>query len=273
MVTSLPSTCTGLSSSWAGYEVVWVALVDQAEAFSGQGHIAILDPIFKGTGVFVASGKSWKALWCFSLATMKDFGMGKRSIEERIKEEARCLVEELQKTQEKFQAESDRVIGTQLLPAPEDGAKMPYTDAVIHKIQRFSDITPCGLPHSGTTVYPILSPATLWHPDPCHFEKPDVFSPGHFLDPQGNFRKQDETACLGETLARSKLFLFLTVLQSFSLGSPKPLQDINLTPRTNGQGRLPPVVQVSFLPCREPRQEMQIPSESSNPAPISTQNS
>lgn len=30
--------------------MVWVALVDQAEAFSGQGHIAILDPIFKGTG-------------------------------------------------------------------------------------------------------------------------------------------------------------------------------------------------------------------------------
>ena len=26
------------------------ALVDQAEAFSGRGHIAIIDPVFQGTG-------------------------------------------------------------------------------------------------------------------------------------------------------------------------------------------------------------------------------
>ena len=33
-----------------GYEAMREALVDQAEAFSGRGHIAILDPVFQGTG-------------------------------------------------------------------------------------------------------------------------------------------------------------------------------------------------------------------------------
>lgn len=39
-----------------------------------------------------------------------------------------------------------------------------------------------------TTVYTILS--SVLH-DPYHFEKPDAFHPGHFLDLEGNFRKQE----------------------------------------------------------------------------------
>ena len=51
------------------------------------------------SGLGLASGKSWKVLRRFSVTTMKDFGMGKRNIEERIKEKAQSLVEELQKSQ------------------------------------------------------------------------------------------------------------------------------------------------------------------------------
>uniref|UniRef100_A0A8C6RYJ1 Cytochrome P450 n=1 Tax=Nannospalax galili TaxID=1026970 RepID=A0A8C6RYJ1_NANGA len=169
---------------------------------------------------------------------------------------------------EKVQKEIEEVIGLHRLPTLDDHIKMPYTEAVIHEIQRFSDLLPIGVPHKvtkdtlfrgyllpkNTEVYPLLSSALH---DPRYFEKPDTFNPDHFLDANGALKKNEafmpfsigKRICLGEGIARNELFLFFTtILQNFSVASPMAPKDIDLTPKESGVVRIPPTYQISFLP-------------------------
>ncbi|XP_059102804.1 cytochrome P450 2C27-like isoform X3 [Peromyscus eremicus] len=168
----------------------------------------------------------------------------------------------------KVQEEIDRVVGRHRSPCMQDRIHMPYTDAMIHEVQRFIDLIPTSVPHAvtcdtkfrnylipkGTTI--ITSLSSVLH-DSKEFPNPEMFDPGHFLDKNGNFKKSDyfmpfsagKRICAGEGLARMELFLFLTtILQNFKLKSLVHPKDIDTTPVANGFASLPPPYQLCFIP-------------------------
>ncbi|XP_078503735.1 cytochrome P450 2K1-like [Lissotriton helveticus] len=393
----------------AGYETVRDALVNHAEEFSERAHIPLFQETSKGNGLIFSHGENWKVMRRFTLTTLRDFGMGKRTIEDKITEECEfllknfesyqgkpfnnttimnaavaniivsivlghrydykdktflrllnliaenfrasaspmaslfnmyptivgflpgghkvmmknireiqtfirttfvqylkdldrndqrslidaflvrqqeenpdphiyfhdenltCLVSHLfaagaettsttlrwglllmmkyPEIQENVQKEIDRVIGA-AKPQSEHRRQMPYTDAVIHEVQRFADILPMSLPHEtamdvhfkgyfipkGTYVIPLLSSV---HNDKAHFERPDEFNPQHFLDSDGNLLKKEafmpfsagRRLCAGETLAKMELFIFFTnLLQKFTFSPPADVTNVDISP-------------------------------------------
>ncbi|XP_035190982.1 cytochrome P450 2J6-like isoform X2 [Oxyura jamaicensis] len=156
--------------------------------------------------------------------------------------------------QEKVQKELDAVLGPSQLICYEDRRKLPYTNAVVHEIQRFSNIVFVGMPRvcvrntellgfpvkKGTIVLPNIA-SVLY--DPEHWETPREFNPGHFLDKEGNFKNREaflpfsagHRVCLGEHLARTELFIFFAnLLRAFTFRLPEGVTKINTEPILGG---------------------------------------
>ncbi|XP_063791853.1 cytochrome P450 2A5-like [Pseudophryne corroboree] len=86
-----------------GYRSVKEVYVDRGDDFLARGDVHSFNYYFDGYGIaFTSNMESWRELHNFSIATMRDFGMGKKNTEEHIQEEAQCLVAELRKTKESF---------------------------------------------------------------------------------------------------------------------------------------------------------------------------
>lgn len=143
--------------------------------------------------------------------------------------------------QDRLHDELDHVISTSRSPSLLDRVKMPYLEASLLETLRFISHVPLAVPHAtvcdtticgkkipkNTTVY-----INLWalHHDENFWEDPWKFKPERFLDPGGNVLPADHEnrrrlmpfgagrrVCLGESLAKNRLFLFsASLLQNFS---------------------------------------------------------
>ncbi|XP_073454692.1 cytochrome P450 2G1-like [Aquarana catesbeiana] len=411
-----------------GYEAITEALIDQNDDFGGRGKLATFDQFTKGYGLSFANGERWRKIRTFTFKILKDFGLGKKSNEWKIQEEAQCVVEEFRKCQghplnpskkfmeassnilcsilfgdrydytdkrfekllfiteevsritsspwgqvqsifptlmsyvpgphhkavslskemvefvaeivkscqqtlhlskprhfvdcflikmekekddpntefnmknllytihnlfiaateslkttlghallillkypeveDKLHEEIDRVIGRDRIVNMSDRFEMPYTQAVIHEVQRFCDIVPFNVPHmvtkdtmfrgyyipKGTDVYTLLCTV---HRETMHFATPYKFNPSHFLDENGQFKKNDafmafsvgKRSCPGEGLARMEIFIFLTtILQNFTLTSKTEFSETDVAPKLKGFLNTPIKYELSFIP-------------------------
>nr|Q27712.1 RecName: Full=Cytochrome P450 2L1; AltName: Full=CYPIIL1 [Panulirus argus]AAB03106.1 cytochrome P450 [Panulirus argus] len=143
--------------------------------------------------------------------------------------------------QAKIQREIDAAVPRGTLPSLEHKDKLAYFEATIHEVHRIVSLVPLGVSHytnqdtelagyrlpKGTVV---MSHLECCHRDPSYWEKPNEFYPEHFLDDQGKFVKREHLVnfsvgrrvCVGESLARMELFVFLSaILQNFTFSAPK----------------------------------------------------
>ncbi|XP_071375985.1 cytochrome P450 2K3-like, partial [Centroberyx affinis] len=148
------------------------------------------------------------------------------------------LMAKYPKIQDQVQEELSRVIGSRQVRV-EDRKNLPYTDAVIHEIQRLANIVPMSLPHK--TSQDVTFQGYFIKKDETEWESPHTFNSAHFLDKDGKFVKRDafmpfsagRRVCLGESLARMELFLFFTsLLQHFRFTPPPGVTEdkLDLTP-------------------------------------------
>lgn len=150
--------------------------------------------------------------------------------------------------QERCHEEIVRVLGYDRLPSMDDRDKLPYTYATVHEIQRYANIVPLGVTHE--TIRPtklrgydipqgtvFLTNVTAIFSNKEHWKHPDSFNPENFLDENGHFSKPEcfipfslgPRVCLGETLARTELFLYITsLLQRIHFSWPADPQPLDM---------------------------------------------
>ncbi|XP_013925306.1 PREDICTED: cytochrome P450 2C23-like [Thamnophis sirtalis] len=120
MTTSFAMACTGFKNNWVFVKhyfyytgvdedgiinILTKRTNSQRQQIKGayqQAHELIshcdLFPLSLVSGLTTTEEKKWRELRRFTLSTLRDFGMGRKTMSERVQEEALCLVDEMATT-------------------------------------------------------------------------------------------------------------------------------------------------------------------------------
>ncbi|XP_054498314.2 cytochrome P450 1A4-like [Agelaius phoeniceus] len=155
--------------------------------------------------------------------------------------------------QKKIHEELDRTIGRERRPRLSDRGTLPYTEAFILEMFRHSSFVPFTIPHS-TTKATVLNGYYIpkdtcvfinqWqvNHDEALWKEPSAFRPERFLSAAGTELNRAESEkvlsfglgrrrCLGETIGRWEIFLFLTTLLQQLHFSLRPGEQVDITPQ------------------------------------------
>jgi hypothetical protein len=170
-----------------------------------------------------------------------------------------------QECQSTIHREIDDRIGREKLPTEEDRFKLTYVEAFLNETMRFHCAGPIMIPRSTTVKTKFLDYTlpentfvlvNMWSTmrDKAYWTDPDSFKPERFLDPNGKLDlcnpammpfSVGKRACIGESLARSQLFLvFASLLQKFqfSFQSDNVLKNSKILDGIAGMALTPPNV-------------------------------
>ncbi|KAH0514267.1 Cytochrome P450 1A1 [Microtus ochrogaster] len=155
------------------------------------------------------------------------------------------------RVQRKIQEELDTVIGRNRRPRLSDRPQLPYLEAFILETFRHSSFLPFTIPHSttrDTSLCGFYIPkgrcvfVSQWqiNHDQELWGDPNNFRPERFLTPSGTLDKvlsekvilfgMGKRKCVGETIGRWEVFLFLAILLQQIEFSVSPGEKVDITP-------------------------------------------
>ncbi|XP_031844865.2 methyl farnesoate epoxidase isoform X1 [Nomia melanderi] len=131
----------------------------------------------------------------------------------------------------KIQDEIDKTIGRSVCPSLSDKNRLPYLNAALTEVSRLANVAPNSLPHRALSDsnllgfeikrnYTLIANFKSVHLDKEHWGDPEVFRPERFINKEGEFVDDPwvmafgigRRKCLGETMARNTVFLFIACL-------------------------------------------------------------
>uniref|UniRef100_A0A8C1V8J5 Cytochrome P450 2J6-like n=2 Tax=Cyprinus carpio TaxID=7962 RepID=A0A8C1V8J5_CYPCA len=126
-----------------GYESFKEAFVEQADIFTDRPYFPVNDRICKGQGLIFSSGHMWRHQRRFALATLKYFGVGKKTLENSILQECLIVCSALQ-TKQGLPFNPHHLLSCavgNIICSLVFGYKFEYDDHHFHELLQYSDET------------------------------------------------------------------------------------------------------------------------------------